>query len=86
MAEISIEEYLLLLQEKGREELAALSYTEGFSGEVLSNVAFKFGVDFQLGDIVTVINKYGISRNVRVISAIESEDENGVKLLPQFNI
>jgi hypothetical protein len=84
--EIPLNTYLSLLQERGRENLAAFSYTEGFSGEILSDVAFKYNEDFYLGDIVTVINKYGISRNVRVLSAIESEDENGTKLIPQFNI
>ena len=54
-------------------------------GEVLSDVAFKYLEDFNLGDVVTVINKYGINRAVRVVAAIESEDENGKKLLPQFN-
>ena len=78
--------YNKLLAERGRENLASLAYTEGFSGEVLSDVAFKYGTDFFIGDIVTVINKYGIEKNVRVLSAIESEDETGVKLLPQFNI
>ena len=84
--EINTATYLNLLVERGRENLATLSYTEGFSGEVLSDVAFKYGEDFFIGDTVTVINKYGIRKNVRVLSAIESEDENGVKLLPQFNI
>lgn len=83
---ISYEDYLLLLEERGMENLASLPVTEGFSGEVLSDVAFKYGVDFFLGDTVTVINKYGISKNVRVLSAIESEDETGTKLLPQFNV
>lgn len=83
---IPMSTYLTLLQERGRENLATLSYTEGFSGEVLSDVTFKYGKDFYLGDIVTVINKYGISRDVRVLSAIESEDDNGTKLIPQFNI
>jgi len=78
--------YLKLLDERGLENLATLAYTEGFSGEVLSDVAFKYREDFFIGDIVTVINKYGIRQNVRVLSAIESEDESGVKLLPQFNI
>lgn len=78
--------YYALLEERGAENLATLKYTEGFSGEVLSNVAFIYGKDFDLGDIVTVINEYGISKNVRVLSAIESEDESGTKLLPQFNI
>lgn len=84
--EIPMSQYLQLLQERGKENLAKLAYTEGFSGEVLSDVAFKYGTDFDLGDVVTVINEYGISKNVRVLSAIESEDESGTKLLPQFNI
>lgn len=84
--EIPQSQYIELLKERGREVLASLAYTEGFSGEVLSNMTFKYGVDFDLGDTVTVINEYGISKNVKVLSAIESEDENGIKLLPQFNI
>lgn len=84
--EIPLNTYVALLQERGRENLASSSYTEGFSGEILSDVAFKYNEDFYLGDLVTVINKYGIGRNVRVLSAIESEDENGRKLIPQFNI
>lgn len=84
--EIDEATYLNLLAERGRENLTTLSYTEGFTGEVLSDVAFKYGEDFFIGDIVTVINKYGIQKNVRVLSAIESEAEDGVKLLPQFSI
>lgn len=84
--EITSATYLKLLAERGRENLASLAYTEGFSGEVLSDVAFKYGVDFFIGDLVTVINSYGITKNVRVLSAIESEDADGIKLLPQFNI
>lgn len=84
--EIPAATYLSLLDERGLETLATLSVTEGFSGEVLSDVAFKYGVDFFLGDTVTVINKYGISKNVKVLSAIESEDETGATLIPQFNI
>ena len=84
--EISAADYLLLLQERGSENLSAMGITEGFSGEILSDVAFKYEKDFFLGDLVTVINKYGISRNVRVLSAIESDDEAGSTLVPQFNI
>lgn len=83
---IGYEDYLLLLDERGRENLAGMTISEGFTGEVLSDVSFKYGTDFNLGDIVTVINKYGITKNVRVLSAIESEGEDGVKLLPQFSV
>lgn len=83
---IDLSTYKKLLNERGNENLASLSITEGFSGEVLSDVAFKYGVDFYLGDTVTVVNKYGLSKNVKVLSAIESVDNTGVKLIPQFNI
>lgn len=83
---ISDEDYILMLQERGLEKLSEKAYTEGFSGEILNDVTFIFGKDFNLGDIVTVINSYGISKNVRVVSVIESEDEQGITVIPQFNI
>lgn len=84
--EINNTTYLNLLAERGRENLAALGVTEGFSGEVLTEGTFTYGVDFFRGDMVTVINRYGIGKNVLVLSAIESVDDSGEKLIPQFNI
>lgn len=84
--EISTSEYLLLLKERGVEKLAEASITEGFSGSVYTSGNYVYGEDFYLGDTVTVINSYGITKNVMVLSSIESEDENGVTLIPQFNI
>jgi hypothetical protein len=83
---ISESAYIKLLEEDGKETLKELGVTEAFTGEVVNNMGFVYEKDFYIGDIVTVINKYGISKNVRVISAIESEDENGSSLIPQFNI
>lgn len=83
---ISYEDYLLLLDERGKENLSGKTITEGFNGEVISDMTFKYGVDFFIGDIVTVINEYGIEKNARVLSAIESDGEDGVKLLPQFGM
>lgn len=85
--EIPQSTYIQLLQERGNEKLAEATITEGFSGEVLSGSGtnYEYGLDFDLGDIVTVINSYGISKNVRVLSSIESEDETGKKIIPQFN-
>lgn len=84
--EIDSATYLKLLVERGTETLATLAITEGFSGEVVTEGSFTYGVDFDLGDTVTVINKYGIGKNVMVLSAIESVDDTGTKLIPQFNI
>ena len=83
---ISVDEYNKLLQERGRENLAEVSLTEGFSGEVLSDIAFRYKKDFFIGDTVTVKNKYGISRNVMILSAIESYSDEGETLIPEFNV
>ena len=83
---IDMNTYYGLLQERGLEKLAELSMTEAFGGEVENNLTFKYNEDFFIGDIVTVINKYGISKNVRVLSAIESVDDTGIKLIPQFSM
>lgn len=82
---IPLNTYLSLLQERGRENLASLGVTEGFSGEVLA-VNFIYGIDYYLGDTVTVINKYGMSKDIRILSVIESADDTGVKVIPQFNM
>lgn len=79
-------QYTALLVERGKENLAELSIVEGFSGEVLSGIAYTYGTDFFLGDLVTVINEYGISKNVKVMSATESYSEDGEALIPEFNI
>ncbi len=84
--EVPLNEYLKQLGEKGKEKLTEFGITEAFTGEIVNDLNFVYEKDFFIGDIVTVINKYGISRNVRVISAIESDDETGTKLIPQFNI
>lgn len=82
---IPLNTYLTLLQERGRETLAALGVTEGFIGETLET-NFKYNKDYFMGDVVTIINKYGISKDVRVLSVIQSKDDTGAKVLPQFNI
>lgn len=82
------DQYIQMLQERGLEKLAEAGITEGFSGEVLSDSTsnYAYGEDFDIGDTVTVINSYGLTKNVIVLSAIESEDESGKKLIPQFNL
>lgn len=82
---IDINTYYKLLAERGVEKLSEHAITEEFTGEVQHDVNYEYGVDYYLGDTVKIINKYGMAQNVKVISAIESDDENGTKLIPQFN-
>lgn len=82
---ITESEYLEMLRERGIEKLSEYAVTEAFIGEVQHDSNFKYEVDYYLGDTVTVTNKYGMSASVRITSAIESDDESGTKLIPQFN-
>lgn len=79
-------EYREQLSQEGAQELATLVAAESFAGSIdLANSTFKFGVDFEIGDIVTVqdngINKY---INVRVIAAVEVQDDEGYQVNIEF--
>lgn len=77
--------YAKRLREEGKTALAELEVSEAFTGETVNDGAFVYEEDYFLGDVVTVQNKYGVSKNVRIISAIECTDETGESLIPQFN-
>ena len=75
-------EYRQQLIEAGNQQLEQLIITESFEGIIdLESSSFDYGVDFQLGDIVTVqdnsINKY---INVRVVSATEVQNDAGYQI------
>ena len=72
-------DYNEMLNTKGKQELAALSIIETFDGTIeLINSGLEYGVDFGLGDLVTIqdnkINKY---LNVRILAVSEVQDDNG---------
>lgn len=84
--QLSTAEYNKLLEDRGKEALADVSITEGFSGKLITTGTFEYGSDFYLGDTVTVINKYGVAKNVMVLSTVESFSDDGESLIPEFNI
>ena len=57
---------------------------ETFEGTVIPNGQFKYKTDYDLGDVVRIENKYGISADARIIEVIESIDENGENLSLSF--
>lgn len=82
--EISPNEYIKLLKNRGFEKLAEQHEKLSVTGEALDGYSFELNKDYFLGDIVAVSNDYGIRVNARVIEVIECEDENGRVLLPTF--
>ena len=82
--EIEADKYLQILQERGKEKLAAAGEFFKVSGEAETKITYEFGKDYFLGDLVTVVNEYGITANTRILEVIECEDENGHTIIPTF--
>lgn len=54
-----------------------------FEGEVFSD-NYKYMTDYNVGDIVTVRNEYGVQANARIIEVAETWDNTGYSLEPIF--
>lgn len=67
--------------------LANQKETEISNAEFSSKVPkFKYRLDFNVGDFVTLIGKYGATSKVRVTEYVEIEDETGFRSYPTFSI
>ena len=82
--EISTQDYNKLLLERGNEKIAENKLVESYSGEVETTLTYKYKEDYDLGDIVQTINEYEIEATPRIIEVIESENENGYRVVPTF--
>lgn len=76
--------YLSKLIGKGEETIAENSGSVSFDGDIETLVQFHYKEDFDLGDIVTIQNEYGLGANARIVEVIETFDENGYTVTPTF--
>lgn len=83
--EIEESEYQGLLDEAGSEALADCREIENFEGKIESGTNFVFGKDYFLGDVVEVVNRYGIHGTPRITGVIESVDSNGITTIPIYS-
>lgn len=81
--EILDSEYIQLLQEQGKEELSQNVDVISFEAMVDTSL-YEYKIDFDLGDIVTISNEFGISANARIIEIIETWDSEGYTFEPKF--
>jgi len=82
--EISASEYTNLLLERGAQDLAETIITESIEGEIEPNYTYQLNRDYFLGDLVEVINDYGVTMSPRIIEVIECTDTNGYTCIPTF--
>lgn len=81
---LSDKDYLNLLQQRGKENLAEYAVKEGFEGEVEASKMFIYGRDFFLGDCVQVQNEFGMSGTSLVSEIVFSQDKDGESVFPTF--
>ena len=77
-------EYNALLTARGNEKLAENTVSTAFEGEVEMNRPFQYGKDFNVGDIVQIVNEYGVESQVRIVEIVMSDDETGFTVYPTF--
>lgn len=80
---ITVQTYMQMLRDYGKEQLAKTSFTEKVEGKIVQNDMYTIGVDYSLGDIVQIKNSF-IDATSRIIEIIYSEDEDGSQLIPTF--
>lgn len=73
--------YMEALKARGLEKLKDTQYTESFEGEADWGT-YQYRVDYDVGDIVTIRNQFGISANIRIVAVEEIEDEDGYTVTP----
>lgn len=81
---ISTNKYYDMLCQYGKSELINHMDQTSFSGELDTDGIFKIGVDFNMGDKVTVQNEVGISATTRLIEIIYSDEASGHKVTGVF--
>lgn len=82
--EITPEEYDAMLAANGRDSLAECETTVTFEGSTQTGRNYQYGVDYNLGDIVEVVNEYGIESRSRISEIIDCIDETGRHTIPTF--
>lgn len=76
--------YTAQLKSAADEALGEARMTTAFSGEINGDVQFIYGRDFILGDLVQVINEYGMEHVSRVGEVMYSSSEKGERAIPTF--
>lgn len=72
------------LNSKGVESLAEHKVKKEFTGSIEPSLTFVYKQDYNLGDIVTIENKYGVSIDARITEIIEVNNNDGYSIEPTF--
>lgn len=83
---ISDAKYMEMLQTRGKEKLSENKTTKSFEGEVEATILFKYGEDFEMGDIVQLVNEYDIEHTTRIIEMVMTQEVGEITAYPTFEV
>jgi hypothetical protein len=85
---ISNSDYNKQLKAIGRQEIANMPIVQSFDGEInISSGSYVYGVNYELGDIITVQdNAIGLYINTRIIEITEVQDEKGYNITAKYGV
>lgn len=75
--ELTEREYEAQLVQSGEDALADATISTAFEGQIETNRMYKYGTDYFIGDLVQVINEFGLSAKCRVSEVVRSSDDTG---------
>jgi hypothetical protein len=74
------------LVQRGNEELAKYRTYQAFDGEISQFSQFKYGIHYDLGDVVEMRNVSGVTNNMRVTEQIFVSDREGERAYPTLSL
>lgn len=77
---------LEMLNAKAKEELIKNKFVKTVDGEIVPESQVKYGVHYNLGDLIEVQGNTGAVQIARVTEYIQSQDETGEKAYPTLDI
>lgn len=78
-------DYLNMLLEKGKSEMAKNVRVKTYEAEAETSRGYSYPEDFNIGDIVEIINEWGISSKVLVSEVILSISKSSMNIVPTFS-
>lgn len=72
--------------QRGKEELAKSRRYQSLDGEVSQSSLFKYGVDYNLGDLVELRDDDGATSQMQVTEHIVISDQNGIRSYPTLTV
>lgn len=82
--EISNAEYISQLTSEGQKSLNEVKDRDTLDAEIDYDTQFKYGIDYDIGDILEVENELGIRMKVRITEMIIAQDASGYHVNPSF--